>query len=254
MPTALSVNMNKVALLRNQRHTDMPSVVGFGRLVLEAGADGLTVHPRPDQRHIRDGDVPDLAMVVKEFRDKGRAHLEFNVEGYPDERFLSLVERVRPDQVTLVPDAPDQATSDHGWDLPAQSDLLAPVIARLKSGGMRVALFADPDVAVIEGAAAVGADRVELYTGPYFEAHREGSAAQSLGGFVRAAERARELGLGVNAGHDLTLDNLGAFCASIPWLDEVSIGHAITADALELGFAGAVKAYRGVIHGVQTAR
>ncbi|MCR9177743.1 MAG: pyridoxine 5'-phosphate synthase [Alphaproteobacteria bacterium] len=254
MPTALSVNVNKIALLRNQRHTGMPSVVGLARRVLDAGADGITVHPRPDQRHIRESDVPELSEVVAEYRASGRSEVEFNVEGYPDERFLTLVERVKPHQVTLVPDAPDQATSDHGWDLPGQAEMLAPVVARLKSGGMRVALFADPLPAVMEGAKAVGADRVELYTGPYFDAHLAGQRSDALEPFVAAATLARSLGLGVNAGHDLTLENLGAFCAAIPWLAEVSIGHAITADALDLGFAGAVRAYRGVIHGVQSGR
>ena len=246
--TALSVNLNKVALLRNQRHTGMPDVLAAARTVLDAGAAGITVHPRPDQRHIRHDDVVPLAKLVA---DRGDPSIEYNIEGYPDERFLTLVEEARPHQVTLVPDAPDQATSDHGWDLPATAEMLTPVVKRLKDQGFRVALFADPVPAVIEGAKAVGADRVELYTGRYFDAHRDGKGAQSLLGFVEAATLARQLGLGVNAGHDLTLDNLGDFCAAIPWLAEVSIGHAITADALERGFAGAVRAYLAVIANAQ---
>jgi len=242
--TALSVNLNKVALLRNQRHTGMPGVTRFAEIVLDAGADGITVHPRPDQRHIRQDDVMPLAELV---RGRGDPAIEYNVEGYPDERFLELVAAVKPDQVTLVPDAPDQATSDHGWDLPRQAELLGPVVERLKREGFRVALFADPVPAVIEGAKAVGADRVELYTGPYFDAHLAGDAAGLLKTFTDAAALADRLGLGVNAGHDLTLDNLGDFRAAVPALAEVSIGHAITADALELGFAGAVKAYRAVL-------
>lgn len=249
MRAALSVNLNKVALLRNQRQTGTPSVVRFGKRVLLAGADGLTVHPRPDQRHIRDDDVQALSEVVAEFRAAEGRPVEFNVEGYPDERFLALVEAAKPHQVTLVPDAPGQATSDHGWDLPAQSTMLKPIVARLQAGKMRVALFVDADPRMVEEAMGVGADRVELYTGPYFHAHLDRQTKESLRGFVAAAERARELGLGVNAGHDLTLSNLPEFCAAIPWLSEVSVGHAITADALELGFSGAVKAYLAALCG-----
>lgn len=244
--TALSVNLNKVATLRNTRPHAVPSVLKAARAVLEAGAAGVTVHPRPDARHIREQDVLDLAALMKEPAWAGR---EFNIEGYPDERFLSLIERVRPDQVTLVPDAPDQATSDHGWDLPTDADVLRPVVSRLKGLGCRVSLFADPVAEVIAGAQAVGADRVELYTGPYHDAF--GTPAQDgvLAAFVAAAGTAREVGLGLNAGHDLTLDNLPTLSRAIPWIDEVSIGHHLIGDAIFMGLAAAVKAYMACLGG-----
>ena len=244
--TALSVNINKVATLRNTRPHAEPSVLRAAVTVLEAGAAGVTVHPRPDARHIRERDVLDIAELMREPRWAGR---EFNIEGYPDDRFLDLIERVRPDQVTLVPDAPDQSTSDHGWDLPADAATVGPVVARLKAMGCRVSLFADPLAAVIDGARSVGADRVELYTGPYHEAFGGPRQGEVLAVFVAAAERCRAAGLGLNAGHDLTLDNLPTLSRAIPWIDEVSIGHHLIGDALWLGLAGAVKAYQGCLAG-----
>jgi len=236
--TKLSVNLNKVALLRNQRDVGYPSVLEAARLVVGAGAQGITVHPRPDERHIRRTDVTELAALIREFDPA----IEYNIEGYPTPEFMALIRAVRPDQVTLVPDAPDQRTSDHGWDL-KEPGRLRPLIRELKAGGARVSLFMDPDPGAIAGAATVGADRVELYTGPYAEAFAAGEAAILLRRYVQAAEAASEAGLGVNAGHDLNLDNLPAFCHVIPQLAEVSIGHAITADALRIGFPAAVEAY-----------
>ena len=242
--TALSVNINKVATLRNTRHHDAPSVLKAARIVLEAGAAGVTVHPRPDARHIRESDVFELSALLREPAWAGR---EFNVEGYPDERFLALIERVRPDQVTLVPDAPDQSTSDHGWDLPADAAVLAPIVARLKNMGCRVSLFDDTVASVMDGAKAVGADRVELYTGPYHDAFGGPQQAAVIAVFVAAAERARDLGLGLNAGHDLTLDNLPTLARAIPWIDEVSIGHHLIGDALWMGLGAAVAAYKACL-------
>lgn len=242
--TALSVNLNKVATLRNTRHHDAPSVLKAARIVLEAGAAGVTVHPRPDARHIRERDVFDLSALLKEPAWAGR---EFNVEGYPDDRFLELIERVRPDQVTLVPDAPEQSTSDHGWDLPADAAMLTPIVARLKKMGCRVSLFADPVASVIEGAKAVGADRVELYTGPYHDAFGGPKQSEVIAVFVAASQRARDIGLGLNAGHDLTLDNLPTLARAIPWIDEVSIGHHLIGDALWMGLGAAVTAYKACL-------
>ena len=238
--TALSVNLNKVATLRNTRPHDAPSVLKAARIALEAGAAGITVHPRPDARHIRERDVYDLAELVKRPEWAGR---EYNIEGYPDDRFLDLIARVRPDQVTLVPDAPEQSTSDHGWDLPADSAFLAPIVERLRALGCRVSLFADPAASVIEGAKAVRADRIELYTGPYHDAFGQPDQDRVLTTFVAAAGQAQQLGLGLNAGHDLTLDNLPTLIRAIPWIDEVSIGHHLIGDALWMGLGEAVKAY-----------
>jgi len=234
MPTALSVNLNAVAQLRNRRDLPWPSVTGLGRIALDAGAHGLTIHPRPDQRHIRFTDVPELrALIDDEFPDR-----EYNIEGYPTEEFLGLCEEAQPEQVTLVPDDPSQATSDHGWDFKKNHNMLAPIVARLSQGGMRVALFADPDPEQIKWASDAGADRVELYTGPYGSCHdRPDAAARELEMLGMTADAAREAGLEVNAGHDLTVANLPALVARIPNLAEVSIGHGFTADALEYGFA-----------------
>jgi len=238
--TKLSVNLNKVALLRNQRDVGYPSVLEAARLVVAAGAHGLTVHPRPDERHIRRSDVRELAALIANELDPA---IEYNIEGYPSPDFVALIEAVRPTQVTLVPDAPDQATSDHGWDLRQQSGALKPLVRALKAAGARVSLFVDPDPGSIALAATVGADRIELYTGPYAHAFASGQAAPLLRRYIDAAQAAEEAGLGINAGHDLNLDNLPAFCQAIPQLAEVSIGHAITADALRIGFAAAVEAY-----------
>lgn len=238
--TALSVNLNKIALLRNQRAVGYPDVVAMGRIALRAGAQGLTVHPRPDERHVRRHDVFEISALVRSEFD---ASAEFNVEGYPSEPFLALVEEVRPDQVTLVPDSPEQATSDHGWPLPESVGFLAPVVARLKAAGMRVSLFVDDDPDAARAAAGTGADRLELYTGPYHEAYERGEGQASLRRFASTAAAAAGAGLGLNAGHDLNLSNLAAFLAAVPEVREVSIGHALTSDALEMGMDAAVRAY-----------
>ena len=243
MPAQLSVNLNAIAMLRNRRDLPWPDVVGFGRIALEAGAGGLTVHPRPDQRHIRFSDVPALKALI----EGGFPGREFNIEGYPDEAFLRLVETHRPDQVTLVPDDPAQATSDHGWDFLANEGLLKGICGRLKGAGMRVSLFADGDAspAQIEAAARSGADRIELFTGPYGGCHDDAAVADDWAEKLGATARlAASLGLGVNAGHDLTVANLPLLCRHIPDLAEVSIGHGLTADALEFGMAETVRRFR----------
>lgn len=246
--TALSVNLNKVALLRNQRDLTYPSVTDMARIVLGAGADGVTVHPRPDERHIRRQDVYDLAaMLAVEYSGEAYRHIEYNIEGYPSEDFLALVEEVKPDQVTLVPDDPNQSTSDHGWDIPAHSSMLKEIVARLKGHGFRVALFVDDDPLMAEPAMDVGADHVELYTGPYHVAFMEGRGEQTIRSFVETAEAMQAVGIELNAGHDLNLNNLPGFLGAIPYIEEVSIGHAITADALVMGMDAAVRAYRSVI-------
>lgn len=232
--TRLSVNLNKVALLRNQRDIGYPSVIETARLVLEAGAQGLTVHPRPDERHIRKRDVADIAAFLKDWPDK---RIEFNIEGYPDEAFLDLVCTHQCDQVTLVPDAPDQKTSDHGWDITARADTLKNAIKKIQESGARVSLFIDPDPAMARAAQDIGADQIELYTGPY------AMKTTALEHYAQTAQAARQVGIGINAGHDLNLDNLSAFIAGIPDCTEVSIGHAITADALIYGWRGAIAAY-----------
>lgn len=243
--TALSVNLNKVALLRNQRDLPYPDIADMARLCLDAGADGITVHPRPDGRHIRPSDVRRLsALLGAEYRDGA----EFNIEGYPSGDFLALVEQAQPRQVTLVPDAPDQVTSDHGWNIPANAGILKDVIARLKSGtNARIALFVDDDPAMAGPARDAGADRVELYTGPYYRAFVAGRADRALESFSRTADAMRHAGLGINAGHDLNLDNLPGFLGAVPDVREVSIGHALTADALVTGMAGAVRRYADTI-------
>jgi pyridoxine 5-phosphate synthase len=238
--TKLSVNLNKVALLRNQRDVGYPSVLDAARLVVHAGAHGITVHPRPDERHIRRTDVTELAVLI---RDEFSPAIEYNIEGYPTPEFVALIGEVRPDQVTLVPDAPDQRTSDHGWDLAREGERLTPIIAKLRASGARVSLFLDPDPAQVRGVKEAGADRIELYTGPYAHAFGSPGAGGRLERYVRTADAAAEVGLGINAGHDLNLDNLPTFVHAIPSLAEVSIGHAITADALRLGFPAAVEAY-----------
>jgi len=240
--TALSVNVNKIALLRNQRPLAIPSVVGLSRIALEAGAHGITVHPRPDERHIRAGDVRELAALLRD-----RPDAELNIEGNPYQNLMPLVRELRPQQCTFVPDDAAQATSDHGWDLEADGSRLAPLISEARALGVRVSLFMDADPAAMEKAKAVGADRIELYTEPYAQAFGTAKQAAALAAFTAAALAAQRLGLGVNAGHDLSRDNLGAFLAAVPGVLEVSIGHAFVADALELGMAEAVRAYRRVI-------
>lgn len=240
MPARLSVNVNAIAMLRNRRDLPWPSVEGVGRIALAAGAHGLTVHPRPDERHVRRTDLPVLrALIDDEF-----PQAEFNIEGYPTEDFLALVEAAEPDQVTLVPDDPSQATSDHGWDFIGRRDFLQPAVRRLKKAGMRVSLFADPDPRGMDVARELGADRVELYTGPYGSCHGDpAGAAAELDRLGRAADTAFAVGLAVNAGHDLTVANLSALARRIPRLAEVSIGHALTADALEHGMAETVRRF-----------
>jgi pyridoxine 5-phosphate synthase len=249
-PVKLSVNLNKVALLRNQRDVGYPSVVEVARIVVAAGAHGVTAHPRPDERHIRRTDVLELAALIAAEFDPA---VEYNIEGYPSDDFIALICMARPTQVTLVPDAPEQRTSDHGWDLTRDAGRLGGLIAKLKQSGARVSLFMDPDPAPMALASSVGADRIELYTGPYAEAFAKGDASILLRRYAQAAEAAKAAGLGVNAGHDLNLDNLPAFCQALPQLAEVSIGHAITADALRIGFPAAVEAYLRAIKRVSLA-
>jgi len=242
MPAKLSVNLNAIALLRNRRDLSWPSVTGLGRIALEAGAHGLTVHPRPDQRHTRFSDLPELrALIDDEF-----PQAEFNIEGYPDEAFLKLVEENQPEQVTLVPDDPTQATSDHGWDFVQHDNFLRDCAVRLKDSGFRVALFANPDMSADEIAAAAktGTDRIELFTGPYGECYDDpDSAAQALQALANTAALARDAGLEINAGHDLTVANLSGLAKAIPALAEVSIGNGLTADSLEFGMAGSVQRF-----------
>jgi pyridoxine 5-phosphate synthase len=240
--TALSVNVNKIALLRNQRALAIPSVVGLATIALDAGAHGITVHPRPDERHIRAGDVRELAALLKDWPEA-----ELNIEGNPDQNLMPLVRELRPQQCTFVPDSEQQATSDHGWDLSADGERLAPLIAEARTLGVRVSLFMDADPAAMARAQAIGADRVELYTEPYAQAWGSPRQAQVLTAFAAAAAAAQRVGLGVNAGHDLNRANLGAFLGGVPGVLEVSIGHALIADALELGMAETVRAYARVI-------
>ncbi|NJO86891.1 MAG: pyridoxine 5'-phosphate synthase [Lewinella sp.] len=231
--TRLSVNLNKVALIRNSRGANFPNLLQVARDCEAYGAQGITVHPRPDERHVRYADIPLLRQTVS---------TEFNVEGYPDERFLSLVLQHPPDQCTLVPDRPGQLTSDHGWDTLGEASFLKPVISRLQAKNIRVSLFVDPVPAQILGAKALGANRIELYTGPYALAYRRDPAA-AVAPYAAAAALAQTAGLGLNAGHDLNLDNLRYFQRQVPGLLEVSIGHALIADALYFGLAHTLQLY-----------
>jgi pyridoxine 5-phosphate synthase len=239
--TRLSVNINKVALLRNSRNNGIPSVIRAAEQCIDAGAHGITVHPRPDQRHIRTSDVYELADILKHF-----PHIEFNIEGNPYPEFLELVGKVRPAQCTLVPDDPTAFTSDHGWDLRSDAKKLALVVAKLKETGARVSLFMDAESDQWMTAKSIGADRVELYTEPYANTFGRSEFDSVLARYANAAAAAQSAGLGVNAGHDLNLANLGAFCR-IPGILEVSIGHALVADALDLGISNAVRAYLRVL-------
>ncbi len=244
--TLLSVNLNAVAQLRNRRNLPWPSVTGMARVVLDAGASGITVHPRPDERHIRRTDVFDLSALLR--TDYPAA--EFNIEGYPSADFFELVEAVNPQQVTLVPDDPAQATSDHGWDFVGKGNFLASVVQQLKRPDRRISLFCDPDAgaAGVAAAKATGADRVELFTGPYGACFDDSeAAAKALVDLAETCRAALAVGLGVNAGHDLTLENLPAFQAAVPGVAEASIGHGITADALLMGFAEATRRYIAVL-------
>jgi pyridoxine 5-phosphate synthase len=240
----LSVNLNKIALLRNSRRTGVPDLLQFGRLAHEAGADGITVHPRPDERHIRRADVPALADLMRPWRPA----CELNIEGYPDERFFAIVREVRPEQCTLVPDAPGVLTSEEGWQLTdADRAIVDAAVAALKPLGCRVILFVDPEPRVIDRVAATGADGIEIYTGTYAAAFRAGDAAAELAACAATAARAAALGRVVNAGHDLNLRNLPGLVAAIPFLAEASIGHELTADALVMSFGAAVAAYKAAL-------
>ena len=239
---ALSVNLNRVALLRNSRPLDIPNLLHIATLALQAGADGLTVHPRPDQRHIRPGDVLDLHTLLQSW-----PQAEFNIEGNPFHNLMPLVRELRPAQCTLVPDSSEQATSDHGWDLRADGQRLRPLIDELHSLGVRVSLFMDPLAEAMPLARALGADRVELYTEAYARAHDTALQASCLAGYAAAATAAAQAGLGVNAGHDLNRANLADFLRAVPEVREVSIGHALIGDALELGIVEAVRQYRQCI-------
>jgi pyridoxine 5-phosphate synthase len=241
--TRLSVNLNKVALLRNSRNIGIPSVKRAALRCIEAGAHGITVHPRPDQRHIRPADVYEIAELVANHHG-----IEFNIEGNPFPEFMQIIRKVRPAQCTLVPDSPDAVTSDHGWDLVEEAHRLRPIIFELRDLGIRVSLFMDADSTQWQQARELGADRVELYTQPYAEAFARGDFESEFAKYAQVAEAAQAAGLGVNAGHDLNLKNLGRFCC-IPGILEVSIGHALVADALEMGFHNAVKAYLLVLEG-----
>ncbi len=236
--TALSVNVNKVATLRNTRHLGIPSVLRAATLALQAGAQGITVHPRPDERHIRAGDVDELAALMQQW-----PQAEYNIEGNPFHNLMQVVRAVKPHQCTFVPDSEGQLTSDHGWDLAADGERLRPLIAEAHTLGVRVSLFMDPLPAAMAPARAVGADRIELYTEPYAAAFHSDDRAAALSRFAAAAQAAHVAGLGVNAGHDLNRDNLGPFLKAVPGVLEVSIGHALIADALEFGMADAVRQY-----------
>lgn len=246
-PTALSVNLNKVALVRNTRHLGIPSVTRAATLCLEAGARGITVHPRPDERHIRRHDVFDLAELMQAWPDR-----EYNIEGNPFHNLMEVAREVKArglplHQLTFVPDSEGQFTSDHGWSFPQDAERLRPVIAQAQALGARVSLFMDPEPAQMAAARAVGADRVELYTEPYAAAWHTPDRAHQLERYRAAALAALEAGLGVNAGHDLNRENLTTFLRTVSGVSEVSIGHALIADALELGYAATVSDYNRCI-------
>ncbi|MDM4767482.1 pyridoxine 5'-phosphate synthase [Pelomonas sp. SE-A7] len=236
---ALSVNVNKVALLRNTRHLGIPSVLKAAEACLLAGAQGITVHPRPDARHIRSSDVNELAELLKAW-----PHAEYNIEGNPTQNLMDFVREIRPHQVTFVPDSEDQFTSDHGWNLPADMDRLRPLIAECKQLGVRVSLFMDPLPEAMVHVAALGAERIELYTETYASTFGTPREAEVVAGFAATARAALAQGLGINAGHDLNRENLTRFLQEVPGVQEVSIGHALVADALELGYAETVREYQ----------
>ena len=240
--TALSVNLNKVALLRNTRHLGIPSVTRAATFVLEAGAQGLTVHPRPDERHIRAGDVTDLAALLQAW-----PHIEFNIEGNPFHNLMDVIRAVRPHQATFVPDTVGQFTSDHGWTFPDDAERLRPLIEETRVLGVRVSLFMDPIPEMMRAARDVGADRVELYTEAYASAWGTPRQAEALARYRAAAEAALAAGLEINAGHDLNRDNLSDFLREVPGVQEVSIGHALIADALELGYLETIRDYQRCI-------
>ena len=234
--TKLSVNINKIATLRNSRGGNNPDVVKAAIDVQQFGADGVTVHPRPDERHIRYNDVREIKKIIT---------TEFNIEGNcTEQKFVDLVLEIKPDQVTLVPDILGQLTSDHGWDTIKNKDYLEDIIAVFKKAGIRVSIFVDPDVKMVEGAAATGTDRIELYTEGYAKKYTSGNKQSAIRDYVEAAKKAKESGLGLNAGHDLDLKNLKYFKENIPWLDEVSIGHALICDAIYLGLENTIQLYK----------
>jgi pyridoxine 5-phosphate synthase len=231
--TRLSVNINKIATLRNARGGNNPDVIQVAIDCERFGAQGITIHPRPDERHIRYADAIELKKIVT---------TEFNIEGYPDERYMKLVQETKPEQATLVPDKPDAITSNAGWDTVKNESRLAEIIAELKSFGARVSVFVDPSPAMVEGAMKIGADRIELYTEPY-ASHYHQQREAAVKPYIEAAKLAHDLGLGINAGHDLDLHNLRFLKESIPYLDEVSIGHALICDALYLGLENTIQLY-----------
>lgn len=232
--TKLSVNINKIATLRNARGGDMPNIVKMAIDCEKFGAEGITVHPRPDERHIKYNDVLELKEVVS---------TEFNIEGYPDDRYMDLVKKINPQQATLVPDPPNAITSNAGWDTIENKEFLKRIIQQLKSEGIRTSIFVEPRIEIIEAAKEIGTDRIELYTEPYadnYKSNREGAISD----FVLAANKAKELGIGINAGHDLNLENLHYLKERIPFLDEVSIGHALICDALYYGIQNTIQMYK----------
>ena len=241
--TVLSVNVNKIALLRNSRGRDFPSVIDFSKRVIGLGVTGITVHPRPDERHVTRRDIRELTAFLADYPG-----VEFNIEGYPSDEFLELVLNAKPDQCTLVPDAPNQLTSDHGWDVAGNQALLSNVLKRLRDGGIRSSLFLDPDPALVEQVPSVGADRIELYTEAYAQAFGTSEQDTVLAKYRAAAARATELGLGLNAGHDLDLDNLAEFL-TIPNMLEVSIGHALVVESLLAGVDKVVERYLALCAG-----
>ena len=240
--TKLSVNVNKIALLRNTRALGIPDVEKFARIALDAGANGITIHPRPDGRHVRADDVAQLAALMANYPDR-----EFNIEGNPFHNLMDFVRATRPDQCTLVPDESGQFTSDHGWDIAKDGERLRPIIEELRSLGVRVSLFMDPLPAAMSQVKALGANRIELYTEPYAANFAKPAGQSTLESYVATAAAATSAGLGINAGHDLNLANLPDFVAAIPALLEVSIGHALVADALEFGLAKTVELYLAAI-------
>jgi pyridoxine 5-phosphate synthase len=247
LKTALSININKVALVRNTRHLQIPSVTRAAQLCLAAGAAGITVHPRPDERHIRQQDVYDIAQLMRQWPER-----EYNIEGNPLHNLMDFIrtlcaQGLKPQQATFVPDSQSQSTSDHGWTFPQDAALLKPLIDECHALGVRVSLFMDPVPAQMAAAKAAGADRVELYTETWASAFGTPQQAQVLAGFTATAVAAQAVGLGINAGHDLNRDNLAAFLKAVPGVQEVSIGHAFVADALEMGYAATVVAYQHCI-------
>ncbi len=241
--TQLSVNLNKIALLRNSRGRDFPNVVAFAKKFTELGVHGITIHPRPDERHIHRADAYDLGSFLSDYPD-----VEFNIEGYPDEVFLRIIEDTRPDQCTLVPDAENQLTSDHGWDLLTNGDGLRDTLKRIGDWGVRSVTFLDPDIAQVERSAEIGVDRIELYTEGYATAFATDNCEGVLQTYADAASLARQLGVGVNAGHDLDLQNLPGFL-SIGGILEVSIGHVLTVECIEQGMANVVRRYLEICAG-----